>query len=119
MHIYGTLLTQSLFTPTRGFFLILIPPLKNLLLHATDQRKIPPLGRIPEPDDILASVRVEDGQMLMETYEPMPSYRLCTADGVCQLTDTLMDRLKAALRQIVEEEEEEEEEQVGKDGQAR
>lgn len=54
--------------------------------------------------------------MLMETYEPMPSYRLCTADGVCQLTDTLMDRLKAVLRQIVEEEEGEE---VGKDGQAR
>ncbi|KAL5478341.1 hypothetical protein ACEPAI_2525 [Sanghuangporus weigelae] len=73
-------------------------------MHIFDQRNIPPLGRIPDPDDILASVRVEDGRMLIDTYEPMPSYRLCTADGVCQLTDTLMARLKAMLKQIEEEE---------------
>ncbi|KAL5514810.1 hypothetical protein ACEPAG_2126 [Sanghuangporus baumii] len=73
-------------------------------MHIFDQRNIPPLGRIPDPDDILASVRVEDGRILIDTYEPMPSYRLCTADGVCRLTDTLMDRLKATLKQIAEEE---------------
>lgn len=69
-------------------------------MHIFDQRNPPPLGRIPDPDDIIASVRVEDGRMLTETYQPMPSYRLCTTNGVCQLTDTLMDRLKKQLKRI-------------------
>ena len=75
-----------------------------LFLRIPDQRNIPMPGRIPDPDDILASIRVEDGHMLIDTFEPMPSYRLCTADGVCQLTDTLMDRLKNALQRIAKEE---------------
>ena len=70
----------------------------NLIL---DQRNPPPLGRIPDADDILASVRVEEGRMLPETYEPMPSYRLVTSDGVCQLTETLLEKVKAA---VIEEE---------------
>ena len=28
-----------------------------------DERNIPPLGRIGDPDDIIASVRVQDGQV--------------------------------------------------------
>ena len=39
--------------------------------------------------------------MLPETYEPMPSYRLVTSDGVCQLTETLLEKVKAA---VIEEE---------------
>ena len=68
-----------------------------LILHTKDQRNVPSLGRIPDPDDILASIRVEDGQMLIDTYQPMPSYRLCTSDGILQLTDGLMSKLKDAL----------------------
>ena len=68
-----------------------------LILHTKDQRNVPSLGRIPDPDDILASIRVEDGQMLIDTYQPMPSYRLCTGDGILQLTDGLMSKLKDVL----------------------
>ena len=69
----------------------------SLPFDAIDQRNPPPLGRIPEPDDIIASVRVEDGLILPETYSPMPTYRLATADGVCILTDTLRERLAEVL----------------------
>lgn len=66
-------------------------------MHVFDQRNPPPLGRIPDADDILASVRVEEGQIIPETYEPMPSYRLVTSDGVCQLTESLLEKIKASL----------------------
>ncbi|KAH8112325.1 hypothetical protein DFH11DRAFT_1689897 [Phellopilus nigrolimitatus] len=75
-------------------------------MHVFDQRNPPPLGRIPDPDDILASVRVEDSRILVDTYQPMPSYRLCTGDGVCQLTDGLMGRLKSVLQRVADEEKE-------------
>ncbi|KAH9947809.1 hypothetical protein B0H21DRAFT_691362 [Amylocystis lapponica] len=60
-------------------------------------RNVPALGRIGDPDDIIASVRVEEGKILSDTYQPMPSYRLCTADGVLQLTDGLAQRLREVL----------------------
>ena len=72
--------------------------------HVSDQRNPPPLGRIPSPDDIIASVRVEDGVMLPETYEPMPSYRVCTADGVCLLSDGLAKSLEAVIKRVSDEE---------------
>ena len=43
-------------------------------------------------------------QILAETYQPMPSYRLCTADGVLQLTDGLATRLVEVLKSRVLEE---------------
>jgi hypothetical protein len=87
-----------------------------------DDRNIPALGRIGDPDDILASVLVEDGkvlqcdfsaeyrstmyfgQILPETYQAMPSYRLCTADGLPQLTQGLAQKLKAVLEERAREE---------------
>ncbi|KDQ56907.1 hypothetical protein JAAARDRAFT_158152 [Jaapia argillacea MUCL 33604] len=70
-------------------------------MHIHDARNVPALGRIGDPDDILGSVRVEDGIILPETYQPMPSYRLCTADGVTQLTEGLANKLKAVLEERV------------------
>ncbi|EIW53324.1 uncharacterized protein TRAVEDRAFT_82544, partial [Trametes versicolor FP-101664 SS1] len=67
-------------------------------MHIHGTRNLPALGRIGDPDDIIASVRVEDGEILADTYQPMPSYRLCTADGVLQLTDGLMARLVETLQ---------------------
>ncbi|KAI0088245.1 hypothetical protein BDY19DRAFT_891510 [Irpex rosettiformis] len=68
-------------------------------MHIHDDRNIPALGRIGDPDDIIASVRVEEGKILAETYQPMPSYRLCTADGVIKLTEGLFERLKQVLEE--------------------
>ena len=83
---------------------ILLRLFANVSLTALDQRNPPPLGRIPDPDDIIASIRVEDGKLITESYQAMPSYRLCTNDGVCQLTDGLMDRLKLVLSQVADAE---------------
>ncbi|CDO77436.1 hypothetical protein BN946_scf184857.g43 [Trametes cinnabarina] len=73
-------------------------------MHIHDNRNIPALGRIGEPDDIIGSVRVENGEIMAETYQPMPSYRLCTADGVLQLTEGLAQRLVEVLQAKVREE---------------
>ena len=67
-----------------------------------DQRNPPPLGRIGDPDDIIASVLVENSSVKPETYQPMPSYRMCTADGVLQLTPQLLADLVEALERVVE-----------------
>lgn len=34
-----------------------------MLFAVTDERNIPPLGRIGDPDDIIASVRVQGGKV--------------------------------------------------------
>ncbi|KAI0672292.1 hypothetical protein C8Q78DRAFT_740552 [Trametes maxima] len=73
-------------------------------MHIHDDRNVPALGRIGDPDDIIASVRVEEGKILAETYQPMPAYRLCTSDGVLQLTEGLAQRLVEMLRAKVREE---------------
>lgn len=90
----------------------------------TDDRNIPPLNRVGDPDDILASVRVQDGkaglffnpvslssdpddaalQILAATYQAMPSYRVCTAHGVTQLTEGLASKLRGLLEARAREE---------------
>ncbi|KAL0946099.1 hypothetical protein HGRIS_012364 [Hohenbuehelia grisea] len=66
-------------------------------MHIHDDRNIPALGRIGDPDDIIASVLVEGGKILAETYQAMPAYRLCTSDGVTQLTPGLAQKLREKL----------------------
>ncbi|KAK0205105.1 hypothetical protein DFS33DRAFT_733203 [Desarmillaria ectypa] len=74
--------------------------LQNGWMHIHDERNIPPLGRIGDPDDILASVLVENGKILANTYQPMPAYRFCTSHGVIQLTPGLSQKLKTLLGQL-------------------
>ncbi|KAJ6591057.1 hypothetical protein DFH09DRAFT_1138443 [Mycena vulgaris] len=66
-------------------------------MHIHDDRNIPALGRIGDPDDIIASVLVQAGKIKLETYQAMPSYRLCTSDGPIQLTPGLAQKLQAVL----------------------
>ncbi|KAJ7747893.1 hypothetical protein DFH07DRAFT_830486 [Mycena maculata] len=73
--------------------------LGNGWMHIHDERNIPALGRIGDPDDIIASVLVEDGQIRPETYQAMPSYRICTSDGPTQLTPGLAQKLQAVLEE--------------------
>ncbi|KAF8892920.1 hypothetical protein BD779DRAFT_1436270 [Infundibulicybe gibba] len=70
---------------------------QNGWMHIHDDRNIPPLGRIGDPDDIIASVLVQDGKIITETYQPMPSYRLCTSDGILKLTPGLAQKLHSTL----------------------
>ncbi|KIJ47496.1 hypothetical protein M422DRAFT_163965 [Sphaerobolus stellatus SS14] len=69
-------------------------------MHINDDRNLPELGRISSPDDIIGSVRVEDGVILPGTYNPMPTYRICTTDGLTTLSKGLEDRLVARLREL-------------------
>ncbi|RDB23363.1 hypothetical protein Hypma_009472 [Hypsizygus marmoreus] len=73
-------------------------------MHIHDDRNIPPLGRIGDPDDILATVLVQDSQIIVETYQPMPAYRLCTSDGLTQLTPGLAQRLQTLLAERADSE---------------
>ncbi|KAG2058009.1 hypothetical protein BDR06DRAFT_951137 [Suillus hirtellus] len=66
-------------------------------MHIHDSRNLPALGRIGDPDDIIASVLVQDGKILPDTYQSMPSYRLCTSDGPTLLTEGLAAKLKLVL----------------------
>ena len=52
------------------------------LIATTDDRNIPALGRIADPDDILASVRVEEGKVrlrlqLRHTTTSAPAHSCC------------------------------------------
>ncbi|KAG1894540.1 uncharacterized protein F5891DRAFT_919664, partial [Suillus fuscotomentosus] len=60
-------------------------------------RNLPALGRIGDPDDIIASVLVQDSKILPDTYQSMSSYRLCTPDGPTLLTEGLAAKLKLVL----------------------
>ncbi|KDR80161.1 hypothetical protein GALMADRAFT_242422 [Galerina marginata CBS 339.88] len=66
-------------------------------MHIHGERNIPALGRIGDPDDIIGSVLVEASEIKYETYQPMPSYRVCTSDGVLQLTPGLTKHLHKTL----------------------
>jgi len=66
-------------------------------LNINDTRNIPALNRVGDPDDIIGTVMVQDGKIVPSTYQPMPTYRVCTHDGLTMLTDGLAEHLKAAL----------------------
>ncbi|KAF9011465.1 hypothetical protein BDZ89DRAFT_1225555 [Hymenopellis radicata] len=72
--------------------------LQNGWMYVHDERNIPPLGRIGDPEDIIATVLVEDGEINADTYQPMPAYRVCTSYGVTKLADGLAGRLKQVHR---------------------
>jgi hypothetical protein len=108
-----------------GAFLLIWPGMiADLCGFALDERNIPALNRVGDPDDIIATVLVQDSKVrphisfsvsilvyshlyqkiIAETYQAMPAYRVCTADGVTQLTDGLAKKLKEILEQKVAEE---------------
>jgi len=74
--------------------------LQNGWMHIHDQRNIPALGRIGDPDDIIGSVLVEDSKIKPETYQPMPSYRVYTRNGITQLPEATLKRLKERLVEL-------------------
>ncbi|KAH9476972.1 hypothetical protein JR316_0010888, partial [Psilocybe cubensis] len=63
------------------------------------QRNIQVLGRVGDPDEILVSVLVQDGKIVPGTYDAMPSYLICTVDGVLQFILVLVGCLREVLVQ--------------------
>jgi hypothetical protein len=60
-------------------------------------------GRIPEPEDIIGSVLVKEGELQPETYQAMPTYRFVTREGPMKLSPFLLERLREKLREHVYE----------------
>jgi len=56
-------------------------------------------GRIPETEDIIGSVLVKNNVIQADTYQPMPTYRLVTRQGPIKLSDFLLDKLRARLKE--------------------
>lgn len=73
-------------------------------MHIRDERNIPALNRVGDPDDIIGTVLVENSEILADTYQPMPAYRLVTSDGLMQLTPGLAQKLRDTLNAIVDAE---------------
>lgn len=62
-----------------------------------DERNPPFAGRIPDVEDIIGSVQINDGKVQPDTYQPNPSHRILSLNGVFILTDHLMKKLKERL----------------------
>ncbi|WVQ69311.1 uncharacterized protein L199_007528 [Kwoniella botswanensis] len=73
-------------------------------IHVTDERAIPPVGRIGETEDLIGSVYVQDGKIIASTYSPLPTYRIITPNGVLTLPKGLDEHLIDVLRKIDKEE---------------
>ncbi|TXT07247.1 hypothetical protein VHUM_03417 [Vanrija humicola] len=69
-------------------------------MHITDERAIPPAGRIGETEDLIGSVYVENGKIVASTYEPGPGYRLVTGHGVMTLPRGLDEYVVGVLREL-------------------
>ncbi|KAL3893831.1 MAG: hypothetical protein SGCHY_005614 [Lobulomycetales sp.] len=68
-------------------------------LNIADHRVFVPYGRVPDPEDILGTVRLEAGEIVPESYERFPAHRMITPlNGPTQLTDhmhaILLEQLK-------------------------
>ena len=96
MHIYG--LSDSVLS----LFAFVAVVTNATCPCSQDQRAPPPAGRIPDPSDILASVLVSESKIQANSYQPMPTYRLCTGDGICLLTDDSMKDVCKAIESILE-----------------
>lgn len=77
---------------------------RSTLIDPIDERHLPPAGRIGEPEDLIASVFVQDGKILAETYAPTPTYRVVTGDGPLVLPRGLDQALIKDLERIDAEE---------------
>lgn len=86
-------------------------------LHVYDFRAPPPYGRIPDVQDILGTVRIQEAEFYDEdsperlagqlykttpivpgTFEPNPMYRLLTMNGFIHLSDLLQKKVARACQ---------------------
>lgn len=70
---------------TSPYFMALAQNWNSGWMHIADGRSLAAFGRCPEPDDILATVLLEDGRMVPASIQEMPTHRLLTVNGLFQL----------------------------------
>ncbi|KAM0746917.1 hypothetical protein T439DRAFT_329192 [Meredithblackwellia eburnea MCA 4105] len=69
-------------------------------IHLTDYRNPADLNRVPAPDDIVASILVQDGKLVPGSYEPSMTHRTVTMDGMMRLGEELMVVLRSKLEVV-------------------
>lgn len=68
-------------------------------LHIADEKNPPPYGRIPYPEDIIGTCRIEHGQLVKNTFTPMrEAYRPVSSNGVVKLSEFLEKRMISMLK---------------------
>lgn len=76
---------------------------RNGYLNICDQRNPPPFGRIPEIEDQIAMVQLENGQILPDSYEPMPTFRPLTITGILQTpSDAFLAKLSTEYERLLQ-----------------
>lgn len=67
-------------------------------LHIADEKNPPPYGRIPYPEDIIGTIRIEHGKLVKGTFTPMKeAYRPVSGEGVVKLSEYLEGKMLAML----------------------
>ena len=68
-------------------------------IHVADEKNPPPYGRIPYPEDIIGTLRIEHGTLIKESFVPMrEAYRPISTNGIVKLSEYLESRLLTALK---------------------
>lgn len=68
-------------------------------LHIADEKNPPPYGRIPYPEDIVGSIRIEHGKLIKGTFQAMKeAYRPVSGNGVVKLSEYLEWKMLALLK---------------------
>ncbi|KAI8903123.1 hypothetical protein EDD86DRAFT_175729, partial [Gorgonomyces haynaldii] len=65
-------------------------------LNINDQRMPPLWGRVNDPEDILGTSLIKDGKLVPKSFEPMPTHRILSTNGLFQLTPFLHEKLLKA-----------------------
>ncbi|GAA6027755.1 hypothetical protein JCM8097_008018 [Rhodosporidiobolus ruineniae] len=84
-------------------------------IHIADQRAPADANRQPHPQDVLASVLVQEGKLVPSSYEAnTTAYRLVSNDGLLQLPEQLRNGFIEACERVREIEKEAAEAEEGK-----
>lgn len=69
----------------------------DMFFHVFDLRAPPPAGRIPYVEDILGTLRLEEGKVVPKSYQPNSMYRVATHDGVFTVSSYLTKLIRKAV----------------------
>ncbi len=58
-----------------------------------------PQGRVP-PEDIIGGFQVAAGEIVVESYRSLPTHRVYTRNGMCQLPESLREALVRRLPSV-------------------
>ncbi|KAJ3023406.1 hypothetical protein HKX48_003323 [Thoreauomyces humboldtii] len=71
---------------------------KTGYLNINDERTFAPFGRVSDPEDILGTCLLEEGEIVEGSYERMPTHRIVSGGGLFQLSEFIHEKLLERLR---------------------